>query len=109
MASEHLSGLHEEVLDDGAQAQGGEERERPHDQDDTHEERGEEGPFVGKVPGPGGTDFFPARIPATASAGTIIRNRPISMARPSDTLYQGVLALIPAKAEPLFPAALEKA
>ena len=41
--SEHLSGLHEEVLDDRAQAEGGEERQGPDDQDDAHEERGEEG------------------------------------------------------------------
>jgi K+-transporting ATPase ATPase A chain len=33
----------------------------------------------------------------------------ISMVRPRDMLYQGVLALIPAKAEPLFPAALVNA
>src|SRR5581483_12263237 len=62
-------------------------------------------PFVGNVPGPGGTTFLPAKEPAIASTGTIIKKRPISIARPTVTLYQGVLALSPAKAEPLLPAA----
>ena len=33
-------------------------------------------------------------------------NRPISMAKPMVMLYQGVFALIPAKALPLLPVAL---
>ena len=48
-------------------------------------------------------------MPAMASAGTIIQKRPMSMSRPSVTLYQGVFALMPAKAEPLLPAPLVKA
>jgi hypothetical protein len=40
-----------------------------------------------------------------AMMGTIIRKRPINMARPSVVLYQGVLALRPAKALPLLPLA----
>ena len=64
-------------------------------------------PLVGKVPLLGGTTFLPTIEPAIARAGTIIRKRPPSMARPSVTLYQGVLALRPAKAEPLLPAPLE--
>ena len=50
-----------------------------------------------------GTVFLAASEPAIASIGTIIRKRPISIARPSVVLYQGVLALSPAKAEPLLP------
>ena len=60
---------------------------------------------TGKVPCDGGTSFFRARLPAIASIGTIIRNRPINIAAVSDKLYQCVFALNPAKAEPLFPVA----
>ena len=45
-------------------------------------------------------------IDQIAKAGTIIKKRPASMVRPRLTLYQGVLALRPAKAEPLLPAPL---
>src|ERR1700752_2248458 len=40
------------------------------------------GVVTGKVPNEGGTSFLVARLPATASIGTIIRKRPISIARP---------------------------
>ena len=60
------------------------------------------GPCVGNVPAVTGIFFLAARLPATASIGMIIRNRPISIASPMVRLYQGVLALIPAKALPLF-------
>src|ERR1700722_13714541 len=63
------------------------------------------GESTGEVPGDGGTSFFLARLPAIASIGTIIRNRPTSIAAPSDKLYQCVLGLNPAKADPLFPVA----
>ena len=59
--------------------------------------------FTGKVPGDGGTLFFSARFPASASMGTIIRKRPASMVKPRVMLYQWVFALIPANAEPLLP------
>src|ERR1019366_4374627 len=64
-------------------------------------------PLVGNVPLVTGTSFFFARLPAMAKAGIIKRNLAISMSRPRVRLYQGVLALIPAKALPLFPAPLE--
>src|ERR1019366_8149474 len=64
------------------------------------------GPFVGNVPLVTGISFFAARLPAIASAGIIKRNLPTSISRPMVRLYQGVLALIPAKALPLFPAPL---
>ena len=50
---------------------------------------------------------MPTIDPAMPSAGMIIRNRPASMASPSVMFQKGVLALRPAKAEPLFPAPLE--
>src|ERR1019366_2290300 len=65
------------------------------------------GPFVGNVPLVTGISFFAARLPAIASAGIMKRNLAINISRPIVRLYQGVLALIPAKALPLFPAALE--
>src|SRR4029453_9013585 len=67
------------------------------------------GVVTGNVPRLGGTSFLPARFPATASIGTIIRNRPMSMATPIVVLYQYVFAEMQAKAEPLFPGAGEKA
>ncbi len=63
-------------------------------------------PLVGNVPKLSGTAFLPTNEPATASAGTIIKNRPASIVKPRLTLNQGVLAFRPAKAEPLLPAAL---
>src|SRR2546428_10911240 len=66
-------------------------------------------PFVGKVPLVVGTNFLAARLPAIARAGMMKRNLPTSMSRPMVRLYQGVLALIPAKALPLLPAPLEYA
>src|SRR5262249_35803907 len=62
------------------------------------------GVVTGKVPTEGGTYFLPARLPAIASIGMIIRNRPASIVKPMATSYQGVFAVRPPKAEPLFPA-----
>src|SRR5208337_1974622 len=62
------------------------------------------GVVTGKVPSDGGTYFLPARLPAMASMGMIIRNRPINMSNPIVVLYQSVLAFSPPKAEPLLPA-----
>src|ERR1700674_5792804 len=64
-------------------------------------------PFVGKVPLVTGINFFAARLPAIARAGIMNRNLPTNISRPIVRLYQGVLALIPAKALPLLPAPLE--
>src|SRR6185369_9238572 len=64
------------------------------------------GPCVGKVPAEGGVSFLAPSEPAAASSGISIRNRPASMTRPIVVLYQGVLALRPAKALPLLPAPL---
>src|SRR5437868_2835647 len=62
------------------------------------------GVVTGNVPKEGGTYFFAARLPAMANAGMIIRNRPTSMVTAPAMLYQGVLVVNPASAEPLFPA-----
>src|SRR5262245_12760047 len=46
------------------------------------------GVVTGNVPRLGGTSFLRARLPATASIGTIIRKRPTSIAAPIVELYQ---------------------
>ena len=53
-----------------------------------------------------GICFLAARLPATASSGSRKRKRPISIARPIVRLYQGVFAVMPAKALPLLPVPL---
>ena len=60
---------------------------------------------TGNVPTLGGAIFLVARLPATASIGTIIRNRPPSMAIPCVSRYQCVSAFSPANADPLLPTA----
>src|SRR3954468_20155379 len=62
------------------------------------------GAVTGNVPSEGGTYFFPARLPAIASAGMIIRNRPTSIVIAPAVLYQRVLVVNPANADPLLPA-----
>src|ERR1700732_2276553 len=63
-------------------------------------------PCVGNVPLVVGINFLAARLPAIARAGIMKKNLAISMSMPIVRLYQGVLALIPAKALPLLPAPL---
>src|SRR6267142_209405 len=60
------------------------------------------GEVTGKVPSDCGTYFFLARLPAIARTGITIKNRPNNMVAPMVELYQRVLALSPANAEPLF-------
>ncbi len=60
------------------------------------------GVAVGMVPAPAGTVFFIAREPATASIGSMVKKRPINIARPMVVLKNGVFAFKPAKAEPLL-------
>ncbi len=67
------------------------------------------GVVTGNVPNDGGTIFFRARLPAIASMGMIMKKRPISIVMPIVVLYQSVFAEMPAKAEPLLPAASVKA
>src|SRR5215470_3581792 len=59
-------------------------------------------PVVGNVPADAGTVFLAASEPAIAMAGMIIQKRPTSMATAPVVLYQSVLPVRPAKAEPLF-------
>src|SRR5256885_17045909 len=61
------------------------------------------GVVTGKVPDEGGTRFLRPRLPAIASIGMIIRNRPTSVDIPIATLYHFVFAFNPPKAEPLLP------
>ena len=60
------------------------------------------GVSVGNVPADAGTGCLRASEPAMARAGTISRNRPTSIERPSVVLYQSVLPVRPPKAEPLL-------
>ena len=65
------------------------------------------GVVTGNVPSDGGTRFLRPRLPAMASGGMIMKNRPNSIARPSVELYQFVFTLMPPKAEPLLAVADE--
>src|SRR6202789_836538 len=61
------------------------------------------GVVTGKVPADSGTNFLRARLPAMARIGITAKNRPNSVANPIVVLYQSVLPLNPANADPLFP------
>jgi hypothetical protein len=61
------------------------------------------GVVTGNVPSDGGVIFLRPKLPAMASIGIIIMKRPNSIASPIVVLYQSVLALSPANAEPLLP------
>src|SRR4029077_3084346 len=67
------------------------------------------GVVTGNVPSDGGTYFFFARLPAMASMGMIMKNRPTSIVIAPEVLYQSVFPFRPPKAEPLFPAMEVKA
>ncbi len=64
-------------------------------------------PSVLKVPALAGMSFLDARLPASARMGTIMRNRPKSIAIPSVVSQCGLpsagAAVRPAKALPLLP------
>jgi len=62
-------------------------------------------PSVGRVPGETGTFTFAASDPAMARTGTMTRNLPHNIAKANVRLNKIVLALRPAKAEPLVAAA----
>jgi hypothetical protein len=94
------------VLDDGPEGQHGEVGEADHDDDDAGEQPGEERRAGGEG---AGTGCLRASEPAMARAGTMSRNRPMSIDAPSVVLYQSVLPVRPPKAEPLLLAAEVKA
>ena len=100
---EQLTRHHGEVLDDRPERERREEGETADDQNDADQKADESPPWVGKVPVDAGTIFLATSEPATAIIGMMMKYRPISMARPPVVLYQSVLPVMPAKAEPLFP------
>ena len=67
------------------------------------------GRWVGRVPIDSGVCPCRASDPASARTSTIGRNLPNAIASPSAVLYQSVLTVIPANAEPLLLAAEVKA
>ena len=93
------------MFDDRPERQAGQEIQRADQQHRADEQQTKVQPETGNVPALDGTIFFCASEPAMAMMGMIIRKRPISMAKPRVVLYQGVLALRPAKALPLLPLA----
>ncbi len=60
---------------------------------------------VGNVPADGGTCFLRTSEPASASVGMIRKNRPNSITMARVLFIHAVLAVRPAKAEPLLFAA----
>src|SRR5258705_5188895 len=61
-------------------------------------------PVTGNVPADAGTVFVVARLPAMAMIGMIMKKRPSNWATAVLVLYHIVFALMPANADPLFPA-----
>ena len=75
--------MHREMLDDRAEGEGREEDQcRPSITITPTTRPTNSGLSVGKVPAETGTIFLRTSEPATASIGTIIRKRPMSIARP---------------------------
>lgn len=62
------------------------------------------GVVTGKVPDDGGIYLFWARLPAIASMGMIMKNRPVSMVIPIVKSYYALFTVNPVKADPLLPA-----
>ncbi len=94
--SVHLSSRGEEVLDDRPEAERGEERQRADDQHDADEQPGEQRAVRwGTCRDPRARPSCPASSRAIASAGMIIRKRPISIVIPSVVFHQGVFASSP--------------
>ena len=87
----------------GPSASAGQEVQRADQQHRAEQQDDERAAGTGKRARAGRRDFFCTSEPASAMIGTIIRKRPINMARPRVVLYQGVLAVRPAKALPLLP------
>ena len=96
--------MQEQVFDDWTEADRGKEGQRADDHDDADEQGGEQRRRDRKrAERRRRVRFLRARLPASASIGMIVMNRPSSIATPIVVLYQGVLADSPAKAEPLLP------
>ena len=102
--------MHQEMLDNRAERQRREERQRA-DHDDGGDEQPDEERAVRRAacrPRSARASCWPG-CPRPPSAGRMNRNRPNSIARPSVRSYHGVLTVMPAKALPLFSDALEYA
>ena len=94
------------MLEDGAEAEGGEEGERANDEDRGNKEGGEERTSNRESPCRGWRSLLRGQISRDCEDRDRHKKRPNSVARPVVTLYHCVLALSPAKAEPLLPVAL---
>ena len=98
----------EEVLDDRAERERGEEGERADDHDDAHEQHGEERAVGREGAEARGHDLLADHRAGDARApGRSSGSGRSSMVRPSVVSHHGVLAFRPAKAEPLLPPPLE--
>ena len=104
-----LAGEHLEVLDDRTECERGEEFEAADDDDDAGQQADEQKAVGREGAGRRRSFGLAASEPAIAITGTMMPKRQASMAMPSVVSYQGVLAVRPAKAEPLLPAADENA
>ena len=94
--------LQTQVLDDGAE--GERPGSRSADDDDHHagQQPGEQRRVGRERAGRRRHGLLAGQAPAMASAGTISRNRPASIASPRVVLYQSVLPVRPPNAEPLL-------
>ena len=87
LPSEQGAGGEQQLLDDRAQGEDGEEGQAADHDDDARSSRPTNSqPWVGKVPADGGTIFLATNEPAMARVGMITRKRPINMAKPSMVL-----------------------
>ena len=77
------------MLNDGTEADGRKEGQRPHDDHGADEQKRKVRPETGKLPTLWGMVFLPARLPARASTGTISRKRPMSMRQPQGQVIPG--------------------
>jgi len=95
--------VHEELLDDWAEDQRRHEGEGADQKHGADHQTGEERAGNRKGAGALRNELFASQGTRQARIGTIIANRPKSVARPRVVSYQGALAVRPAKALPLLP------
>ncbi len=87
---------------DGSQGERREKAECAHQKDNENEQKYKHGVGGGQRAGSDGDFLFRARLPAMASVPAMGRKRANSITSPSDRFKKTVLALKPAKAEPLL-------
>ena len=78
------------MFEDRAQRERREERQAGDDDDDADDEEAEQGVFVGIVPAVAGTFGLAASEPPIASAGMMVKKRPISIEMPCVVVYHWV-------------------